>query len=71
MAHPQLAHNRLVTEVGSPVGPIPTIGSPISIGGERPRLGSVPALGEHTHEVLAEVGLADDEIGALAPRQVG
>lgn len=59
MAHPQLAHNRLVTEVGSPVGPIPTIGSPIGIDGARPELGPVPALGEHTREVLEELGLAD------------
>lgn len=59
MEHPQLAHNRLVTEVGSPVGPIPTIGSPVAIDGDRPELGPVPALGEHTLEVLAELGLAD------------
>jgi itaconate CoA-transferase len=57
MAHPQLAHNRLVTEVLSPLGPIPTIGSPIAIDGDRPDLGPVPALGEHTREVLEELGL--------------
>jgi itaconate CoA-transferase len=65
MAHPQLAHNRLVAEVGSPVGPIPTIGNPFVVGGGRPELGAVPALGEHTEEVLRELGLADEEIGAL------
>jgi len=59
MEHPQLVHNRLVTEVDSPVGPIPTIGSPIGIDGDRPELGPVPALGEHTREVLEELGLAD------------
>jgi len=65
MAHPQLAHNRLVAEVGSPVGTIPTIGNPFVVGGDRPELGAVPALGEHTEEVLRELGLADEEIGAL------
>jgi itaconate CoA-transferase len=55
--HPQLAHNRLVVEVGSPAGPIPTVGSPFLVGGERPPAGPVPALGEHTDEVLAELGL--------------
>jgi itaconate CoA-transferase len=54
MEHPQLAHNRLVSEVGSPVGLIPTIGNPFLIGGERPRLGSVPGLGEHTGELGVE-----------------
>jgi itaconate CoA-transferase len=55
--HPQLAHNRLVVEVGSPAGPIPVIGSPFLVDGERPSSGAVPALGEHTDEVLRELGL--------------
>jgi itaconate CoA-transferase len=65
MEHPQLAHGGLVTRVGSPAGVIPTIGSPIGLGGDRPELGPVPALGEHTREVLSEAGLADEEIAAL------
>jgi itaconate CoA-transferase len=55
--HPQLAHNRLVVEVDSPAGPIPVIGSPFLVDGERPSSGAVPALGEHTDEVLRELGL--------------
>ena len=57
MAHPQLEHNRLVTRVSSPVGSIPTIGNPFLVGGERPGVGDVPAHGQHTAEVLAELGL--------------
>ena len=57
MNHPQLAHNRLITEVGSPAGGLPTVGNPFLVGGERPGLGAVPGLGEHTGEVLAELGL--------------
>ena len=55
--HPQLAHNRLVLEVDSPAGPIPVVGSPFLVDGERPSSGPVPALGEHTDEVLRELGL--------------
>jgi itaconate CoA-transferase len=55
--HPQLAHNGLVVEVDSPAGPIPVVGSPFLVDGERPPSGGVPALGEHTAEVLAELGL--------------
>ena len=55
--HPQLAHNGLVVEVDSPAGPIPVIGSPFLVDGKRPPSGSVPALGEHTDEVLRELGL--------------
>jgi itaconate CoA-transferase len=64
MQHPQLAVNGLVTEIGSPAGRIPTIGNPIMLDGRRTELGPVPALGEHTREVLAAAGLDDDEITA-------
>ena len=57
MSHPQLEHNGLVTEVGSPVGVIPTIGNPFLVGGERSGVGDVPEHGQHTAEVLAELGL--------------
>jgi crotonobetainyl-CoA:carnitine CoA-transferase CaiB-like acyl-CoA transferase len=57
MQHPQLAHNRLLAEVGSSAGPIPTVGSPFLVAGERAPLGAVPALGEHTAEVLRELGV--------------
>ena len=57
MEHPQLAHNQLVAEVDSPAGPIPAVGAPFLVAGDRPGVGSVPALGEHTDDVLAELGL--------------
>jgi len=57
MEHPQLAHNGLVTDVGSPAGMIPTIGNAFLVGRERAGLGAVPALGEHTGEVLRELGI--------------
>jgi crotonobetainyl-CoA:carnitine CoA-transferase CaiB-like acyl-CoA transferase len=57
MEHPQLAHNELVAEVDSPAGPIPAVGSPFLVGGVRPGSGAVPGLGEHTDEVLRELGI--------------
>jgi crotonobetainyl-CoA:carnitine CoA-transferase CaiB-like acyl-CoA transferase len=53
MEHPQLAHNDLVSEVGSPVGPLPVVGSPFLVDGRRPAVGAAPGLGQHTDEVLA------------------
>ena len=52
MEHEQLAHNGLVAEVDSPVGAIPAIGSPFLVNGERPEVGPVPGLGEHTEDLL-------------------
>ena len=57
LAHPAAEHGKLVAEVGSPAGPLPTIGVPFLVGGARPQPGDVPALGEHTDEVLRELGL--------------
>ena len=60
--HPQLAHRW--AEVDSPAGPLRALPSPISLGGAAPALGAIPALGEHTAAVLAELGLSDTEISA-------
>jgi itaconate CoA-transferase len=62
MRHAQLEHNRLVTDVGSPAGRIPTIGNPFVLGGRRPPVGAVPDLGEHTRSLLAELGLDESHI---------
>jgi itaconate CoA-transferase len=48
MAHPQLEHNGLVVEIDSPAGRIPAVGNPFLVGGERPPVGAVADLGEHT-----------------------
>ncbi len=52
LAHPQLAASGIVTETDSPAGRIPTIGAPFLVDGQRPGVGPVPDLGEHTRDVL-------------------
>ncbi len=52
LAHPQLAASGLVTEIDSPAGRIPTIGAPFLVDGERPEVGGVPDLGEHTNSAM-------------------
>jgi itaconate CoA-transferase len=63
LAHPQLEHRW--AEVGSPAGPIRALPAPISTGGAAPALGPIPAVGEHTDAILAELGFSGAEIAAL------
>ncbi|MEY2687147.1 MAG: hypothetical protein RL375_1345 [Pseudomonadota bacterium] len=63
-AHPQLAARPRWREVGSPAGPLPALLPPGSWDTE-PRMDPVPALGEHTEAVLAELGLDGTAVQAL------
>jgi itaconate CoA-transferase len=63
LAHPQLEHRW--AEVGSPAGPVRALPSPLSTAGAAPALGPIPAVGEHTDAILAELGFSGAEIAAL------
>ena len=56
MAHPQLAARGRWVSVDSPGGPIPALLPPHNLRHAPPRMGAVPALGEQTQEILAELG---------------
>lgn len=53
-AHPQLAARSRWTQIATPAGPIPAMLPP---GMTDARMDPVPALGEHTAAILAELGL--------------
>ncbi len=64
-AHPQLKARERWTAVGSPAGTIPTLlppGIPDSVAA---KLSAVPALGEHTDAILAELGYDLETIAKL------
>jgi crotonobetainyl-CoA:carnitine CoA-transferase CaiB-like acyl-CoA transferase len=63
--HAQLAARNRWASVPSPGGPIEALKPPFNLSAFEPRMGAVPALGEHTSALLAELGYARDEIEAL------
>ncbi|WP_327247210.1 CaiB/BaiF CoA transferase family protein [Streptomyces sp. NBC_01320] len=65
-AHPQLAARDRWREVESPVGPLRAMLPPITLpGGAEPRMGAVPALGEHTEALLRAAGMTDEQTSEL------
>ncbi|MCR6482401.1 CoA transferase [Amycolatopsis sp. OK19-0408] len=56
LAHPQLTARDRFTSVPTPGGPIRATLPPITLPGRAARMDPVPALGEHTDEVLTEFG---------------
>ena len=50
--------------MATPAGPVRALLPPVTVAGREAAMGSVPALGQHTAAILAELGLepeADDK----------
>jgi itaconate CoA-transferase len=58
-AHPQLAARNRWRDVTTPTGTVRALLPPVTVDGQEPAMGSVPALGQHTAAILAELGLED------------
>jgi itaconate CoA-transferase len=56
-AHPQLAARDRWREVGSPGGPVRALLPPITLPDREAAMGDIPAPGQHTAAILAELGL--------------
>lgn len=68
--HPQLKARDRWREVGSPAGPLDTLKPPFNLDGFEPRMDALPALGEHSRAILAELGFTADEINAMKSANV-
>ena len=72
VAEPQVAANEYVTELHHPtLGPVKVVSTPIRMTKTPPRpKRTAPELGQHTEEVLLELGYSWEEIEALKKKEV-
>ncbi|MFI5550200.1 CaiB/BaiF CoA transferase family protein [Streptomyces sp. NPDC051738] len=71
LAHPVLAARGRWRDVPIPAGvAVPALVPPADLAGVTPRMGAVPAVGDHTETVLAELGYTPAEIQALRADRV-
>jgi itaconate CoA-transferase len=60
--HPQLAAREKWQQIDSPVGPLRALVPPFGFDDVQPRMGPIPALGEHTDKILTELGFDHETI---------
>jgi crotonobetainyl-CoA:carnitine CoA-transferase CaiB-like acyl-CoA transferase len=56
LEHPQLAARNRWRQINSPVGTLSALIPPVDLEGAEPVMGPVPALGQHTDDILHEIG---------------
>ncbi len=70
LKHPSLSARERWREVGTPAGVVPALVPPATLSGAPVRMDPVPAVGEHTTAILAELGRSPADIADLADRGV-
>jgi crotonobetainyl-CoA:carnitine CoA-transferase CaiB-like acyl-CoA transferase len=63
--HPQLEARDRWRQVDSPVGPVQALLPPINLDGVEPRMGAIPAVGQHTNAILSALGYDETRIAEL------
>ncbi|MFI5615022.1 CaiB/BaiF CoA transferase family protein [Amycolatopsis sp. NPDC051903] len=72
LGHPQVDARELLVRYADPVlGPVQTVGLPVKFDGQpRDITRPAPLLGQHTEDVLGELGLSPEEVRSLVERGV-
>lgn len=68
--HPQLEARDRWREIGTPAGPVEAMKPPFNIDGFEPRMDAVPALGEHSGTILAELGFSHQDIEKMKREKI-
>ncbi|MCR6030077.1 CoA transferase [Nocardioides sp. zg-579] len=68
--HPVLEGRKRWRTVGTPTGPVRALVPPATTPGREPRMDPVPAVGEHTDSILAEIGWSASDITSLHERGI-
>lgn len=69
-ASEQVKHSQLLIQLEVAAGAVPSVAAPLKTDSPRPDRLPLPFLGEHTPEVLSELGYTPEEVGALKERGV-
>jgi itaconate CoA-transferase len=70
LSHPQLAQRGRWQQIGSPAGPVLGLLPPPEVDGWDWRLDPIPALGQHTEQVLRELGFGTEDLAAMRAEDV-
>ncbi|HEX4566851.1 MAG TPA: CaiB/BaiF CoA-transferase family protein [Vicinamibacterales bacterium] len=62
IAHPQLAERDCWRTIDSPAGSLRALRPPVRIDGVDPAMGAVPSLGQHTRQILEELGFDPGDV---------
>jgi crotonobetainyl-CoA:carnitine CoA-transferase CaiB-like acyl-CoA transferase len=62
VAHPQLAERDCWRMIESPAGPLRALRPPVRVDGVDPAMGAVPSLGQHTRQILEELGFDPGDV---------
>lgn len=68
--HPQLADRGCWAEIDSPAGPLRALRPPVRMSGVDPVMAAVPALGQHSEQILGELGFDRATIAAWRKEQM-